>query len=192
VPVATHVAVDDAECVSGAERVGCLHQDAAGFLRWQALAALETRRERFTIHVCHDEVDEAVGAFADGVNRHDVRMRQPRRGFRLSQKPDADLFTERELGWQDLHRHFALEALVARVVDHAHATAADFPLECERGAKGRAQPLGQKIAHAPKKIVFARLVGSGAPLWRRFLERTCRKGRFSMAWTVHSTSQTSC
>ncbi|OLB67215.1 MAG: hypothetical protein AUI09_04070 [Gemmatimonadetes bacterium 13_2_20CM_2_66_5] len=72
--VGLDVAMDDAEGVSGAEGVRRFHHDASGFFRWQPLAAFEARRERFTIHVSHDEVDEPVGALADGVNRNDVRV----------------------------------------------------------------------------------------------------------------------
>ena len=89
--------MDDAEGMAGAKSVGGFHHDSAGFFRWESLAALQARRERLTIHVCHDEIDEPVGTFPDRVDRHDVRMRQPGGGFRLAQEPDADFLAKREL-----------------------------------------------------------------------------------------------
>ena len=77
------------------------------------------------------EVHEPVGTFADGMDRHDVRVRQTRRGLRLAEEPHADFLAERELRRQDLDGHFPLESLVARVVDDAHAAAADLAFERE-------------------------------------------------------------
>src|SRR5437879_12365486 len=94
--------MDDADGVSVADSFRRFHHDASGFFRWQPLAAFEARRERFTIHVSHDEVDEPVGALADGVNRNDVRGWKAggRSGF--PPKPYADLLAKREVRSQHL------------------------------------------------------------------------------------------
>src|SRR5258705_9079381 len=86
--------MDDAEGMSGAECVRCFHQDAPGFFRWQSLAALETRRERFTVHIGHHEVHESLGTFSDGMNRDDMRVGQAGGRFRPPEETHADFPTE--------------------------------------------------------------------------------------------------
>src|SRR5919197_4138249 len=142
------VAVDDPERMSRAERVGCFHHDTSGFLGWESLAALQARRERFTIYVGHDKVDEPVGTLANGVDWHDMRVRQPCGRFSLAQKPYPNLLTERELRREHLDCHAPLEPLIARVIDNAHAAAADLSFQRKRRAKGLGQPLRQRIVHA--------------------------------------------
>src|SRR5258705_7270303 len=89
--------MDDAEGMSGAECVRCFHQDAPGFFRWQSLAALETRRERFTVHIGHHEVHESLGTFTDGMNRDDVRVGQAGGRFLLPEETHAEFPTGPEL-----------------------------------------------------------------------------------------------
>src|ERR1051326_4048631 len=172
-----------------------------GFFGWQSLGALETRRDRFTVHVSHDEIDERVGSLTDRVNRHDVRMRETRGGFGFTQKAYADFFPERQLGRQHLHRDAPLQPLVARMVHDPHAPSPDFTLERKRGPEGLTQALRQRIVHADSESIsglrfsrypaglqplLARRLGRRAPVWRRFVERCCRERRFLMAWSVHS------
>src|SRR2546425_12042256 len=123
--------MDDAEGVSGTECVCRFHQDAPGFFRWQSLAALETRRERLTVHIGHHEVHESFGTFADRMNRDDVRVGQTRGRFRLPEETNADFLTERELGRGHLDSHRPLEPLSAGMITDAHAAAADLPVERE-------------------------------------------------------------
>src|SRR2546430_12483591 len=47
----------------------------------------------FRSHESHDEVDEPVGRFAHGVNRHDMRVRQPRRGLCFAQEARSEEHT---------------------------------------------------------------------------------------------------
>ncbi len=181
--------MDDSKGVPRTECVGGLHHDASGFFRRQSLAAFEARRERFTIHIGHHEVHESLGTFADGMNRDDVRMGQAGSGLCFAQEADADLLPERQLGREHLDCHRPLEPLIAGMIDDAHAAAADLPFEREGGSKGLTQPLRQQIGHAVLQSIRAlrfsrnqaalqhghkRRVGSRAPLWRRFPERTCR------------------
>jgi hypothetical protein len=127
--VGLHVTVDDADRVRGAQGVRGLDHDAADLFGGQVAAALEALRDGLAVHVRHHEIDEPVGALADRVDRHDVRMRQARRRLRLAQEPQADLLPERELRRQDLDGHAALEALIVGVIHHAHPAAADLALE---------------------------------------------------------------
>src|ERR1043165_5695308 len=99
------------------------------------------RRERFTGHVGHDEIDEPVGSLTDRVNRHDVRMRETRGGFGFTQKAYTDFFPERQLRRQHLHRDAPLQPLVARMVHDPHAPSPDFTLERKRGPEGLTQAL---------------------------------------------------
>src|SRR5437870_10731450 len=133
------VAMDDADRVRGAQRVGGLDHDAARLLRRQPATALEPGRERLPVDIRHHEVDEAVRTFADAMNRHDVRVGELSGGLRLAQEPDADLLAEGELGREHLDGHLALQALVPRLIHHAHPAAADLP----RDRVGAAQRLAQ-------------------------------------------------
>ena len=63
------------------------------------------------------------------MNGDDVRMGQTRSGFRFPQETYANFLTERELRREHLYRHRALEPLIAGMIDHTHAAAADFPVE---------------------------------------------------------------
>src|SRR5438477_67637 len=125
----------------GAESVRRFHHDAPGFFRWQSLAALEARRERFTIHICHDEVDEPVGTFADGVDWNDVGMGKPGGRLRFAEEADANFFAERQLRRQDLDRDAAFQPLVPGTIHDAHAAAPDLSFESVRRAEGLTEPL---------------------------------------------------
>ena len=175
------VAMDDAEGVPGAQCVRRFHHDAPGFLWWQSLAAFEARRERFTIHIRHDEVHESVGTFADGMNRHDVRVREAGRRFRLPQEAHADLLTEGQLGREHLDCHRPLEPLIAGVIDDAHAAAADLPVEREGGPQGLTQPLRQRIVHAVLQSIRALRFSRNHPALQHSLGASCWQSRAALA-----------
>ena len=137
--VGLHVAVDDADGVGGAQGIRRLGQDAPHFLRREAAPALEARRQRLAVHVGHDEVHDPVRPFADGVNRHDVGVGEPRRRFGFAEEPRPDAFLERQLRRQYLDCHAALQALVAGVIDDPHAAAPDLPLDGVAGPEGLGQ-----------------------------------------------------
>src|SRR5437870_12315002 len=139
------VAMDDADRVRGAQRVGGLDHDAARLLRRQPATALEPGRERLPVDVRHHEVDEAVRPFADAVDRDNVRVGQPGGGLRLAQEPDADLLAEGELRREHLDGHLAFQALVSRLVHDAHPAAADLPFDRIGAAQRLAQAGHQRI-----------------------------------------------
>jgi hypothetical protein len=122
------VAVDHADGVGGAQRVGGLRHDPADLVGGEAAAALEPARHRFPVHVPHDEVHQA-GAFADGVDGNDVRVGEASRRLGFAGEPLADVALEGELGREDLDCDPALEPLVTRPVDHAHSAPPDLPLQ---------------------------------------------------------------
>jgi len=139
--------------MSGAERVRRFHHDAAGFLRRQSLAAFETRRERLTVHIRHDEVDEPVGTFADGVDWNDVGMGKPGSGLGFAKESDTDFLAKGELRRQNLHRHATFQPLVPGAIHDPHAAAPDLSFKRERGTKGLTQPLRQRIVHADSRSI---------------------------------------
>ena len=63
------------------------------------------------------------------VDRHDVRMGQPSGRLRLALEPLADVLLEGELRGQHLDGDAALQPLVARAVNDAHAAATDLPFD---------------------------------------------------------------
>jgi hypothetical protein len=64
----------------------------------------------------------------DGVDRHDVWMRQTRRRARFSHEPIAQLGTRGELGRQQLDRHRSIEQHFAREIDDSHPAASELAL----------------------------------------------------------------
>src|SRR5580693_6880057 len=85
-----------------------------------------------TLQVLHGDIRQAA-LFTDIVNRHDVRMIEPARGFsfakearsRLDQLSIAELAAKRD----GFDRHHAIYRGIASEINHSHCAAADFPLE---------------------------------------------------------------
>ena len=153
------VAVNDAESVRGAERVGGFHEDAARFLRGQASPALQPLGQRLTVDEGHHEVDEAVRAFTHRVDRHDVRVRYPRGRLRFAQEADPDLLPEGQLGRQHFDGHLPLEPLVPGVIDHSHSAPADFAFDgiggTERLGQAAAQRAVGSLGHTRSSVMSA-------------------------------------
>src|SRR2546430_12024107 len=126
--VGLHVAMDDPKRVRGPERVGGLLHDAARLVRGQPAAPLELGAERLAVHVGHHEVDQPVRALADRVDRHDMRVRQPRRRLGLAHKAEPDLLPERELRREYLDGDLALKQLDAGAEDYTHPAPAGISL----------------------------------------------------------------
>ena len=120
--------MDDAAHVRVVERVGDLAHDPAYFVDRLARLVGEERGEIPPRHEGHDEIGDPL-ALADVVNRHDVRMRELRRGLRLTREAPADGWIVGQLGGQYLDRDDPVEAEVARAVDDGHPAASDLPLE---------------------------------------------------------------
>jgi len=120
--------MNDSERVGGAERVGGLRHDAAGFFDRELAPPPDPSGDRFAVDIAHDEVDQAF-ALADCMDGNDVRMRQPRGGLSFAGEPGPDVALESELGRQHLDGDSALESLVARAIDDAHAAPTDLAFE---------------------------------------------------------------
>ncbi len=141
--VGLHVAMDDSERVRGSQRVGGLLHDPSRLLRRQPTAPLELRAQRFAVHKGHHEVDQPVRAFPDGVDRHDMRVGQPRRRLGLAHEAQPDLLSEREFRREHFDGHLALQTLVAGIENDAHAAPADLAFERVGVAERLAQAGGE-------------------------------------------------
>ncbi|KZE92045.1 hypothetical protein AVP42_02901 [Agromyces sp. NDB4Y10] len=123
-----HVAVHDAPAVRGGECRADLGADARGLLRREGAVLLQQRRQRRRLDELHDDARLAL-VLDDVEHRHGVRMVQAGADPRLAHGPLggdlAFLVGELRLGAQQLQGDGALEALVPRVPDDAHAAAAD-------------------------------------------------------------------
>ena len=69
-------------------------------------------------------------------------MLEPCGRLSFTGESDANLFAEREVGWEYLDRHPALQLEVAGAIDDAHAAAADFPFDLVRTGEDVGQPGG--------------------------------------------------
>ena len=72
---------------------------------------------------------EMSGALAYVVDRDDMGVRQAGCRLCLASEALSDFLLESQLGWQHLDGHTPMQALIARAIDHAHSTAADFALD---------------------------------------------------------------
>jgi hypothetical protein len=63
------------------------------------------------------------------VHRHDVRVLEGHREFRLSDEAGAEALVERKVGRHELQRHRALQSQVVGTVDDAHAAPPDQLLD---------------------------------------------------------------
>ena len=103
------------------------------------------------VDVRHHEVRDAR-PFTHVVDRHDVRMGQLRRRLRLAREPQPNGGVIRELRWQHLDRHRAVEAIVASAVDDGHAAATDFAFDMVLVAERSDGSVVERIAHSPRCV----------------------------------------
>ena len=126
--VGLDVAVHDAAAVGVGQRVRHVLQHAHGVARAERSGARDPVGEAFSLDVGHCEGEQVV-AFLHRVHGHDVGVREARGQAGLAQEP----FAERLLGGVFRGKHLegdeAVEAEFARVIDRAHATAAEFALD---------------------------------------------------------------
>ena len=117
--------MDDALTVRRGERVEhSLPQPEHGSGAERAIR--ELLGERPALHILHGVVREPIG-HACVVHRHDVGVGEPGEQLRFAHEP-LDGILGRELGADDLDRHQAVEAEIAREHDDAHATCAERAL----------------------------------------------------------------
>ena len=129
--VGLHVAMNDALRVGGGERVSRLLHHSSRFFDGEPAAPLEPQRQRLAVHVAHDEVDQVI-LVADGMDRNDIGMGQPRRRLGFAQKALADVGAEGEFGRENLDRDGALQPLVARGTRRPCRRGRSHPRSCRR------------------------------------------------------------
>src|SRR4051812_35831740 len=138
------VTMHDALRVGVCESPGDFAEDSRRVGRRERTTSSDALGERFAIDVRHDVEDELVD-LVDGVNRHDVGMRETRRRARLPEEPIAKTFLSRQLGRQELDRDGAVEANFSGEVDDTHAAAAELSLERISADDGRLEREKQSV-----------------------------------------------
>ena len=164
----------DAAAVRGGQRVGdlraVLERLVEAQARWQRLAGRPSPRhppdQGFTFEVLHHEVvDAPVGP--DVEQRADVAVTQRRGGAGFGFQPPPAIRVGRGIGRQDLQRHRAAQARVARPVDLAHPADGDEAIDLERAEATAVREARRR--HAGR---VAEGIGCGLP--RRRLEQALR------------------
>ena len=136
------IAVHDAALVSGRERPGDVGGNCHRARRVDASRRdLVAQRAPFQV-LGGDE--ELIADFFERVDRCDRRVRQRRRGARFLPQARMHARIAKQVRRQRLQRHRPVQPRVVRQVDHAHAAAADDPLDavgadlragCEQGRR---------------------------------------------------------
>ena len=116
----------DAAAVRALERVRQLGENPVHLRSRDASLETQPLGERRAADVAHDEVPDPAH-LAEGVQRHDARMRELRGDPRLAPEPLATSVRLGQLGAQHLDRDEALERALAREIDGAHAALAERP-----------------------------------------------------------------
>ena len=122
------VAVDHALRVRVGERPRDFPHHPRHFARWQRAARCDPLRERSPIDVRHHDEDEAVDLL-DGVNRDDVRMREPGGSTRLAHEPFAEVRVVGELRRQELDGNLTIEPHLACEVHDSHSAPAELAVK---------------------------------------------------------------
>jgi hypothetical protein len=114
--------VDDAGAVRGRESVGDLRRVGQDFAEWQ-LAARKAARERFPVHVFHDEEIDVI--LPPNVEQGtDVRMRERGDSSGLTLEALTRAGVGGQVARENLESHRAIQPHVACLVDLAHAAGA--------------------------------------------------------------------
>ena len=121
--VGLDVAMHDAGRVRRCQRRGGLDGDLENLAQRQ-LATLQALAQRFAFDQLRDDVARLV-VIADFVNGQDVRVVQRRRRARLLQEAGDALGIGTQALEQELDRHRPAERRIVRLVDLAHAAAAE-------------------------------------------------------------------
>ena len=137
------------------QRVGHFAQNA-NRVGDRQLALRQPSAERFSVHVGHHVIEEAVG-LARVVERQDVRVLQAGGHLDLAEEP---VRAERggEVGTEDLHRHLAVVLEVLGEVHRRHAALTQLALEAIAVGEGGHQAIEQlgHAVHAPFGRTVAR------------------------------------
>ena len=122
-----HVAVDEPRAVGGVERGRNVREQDEHALRLE-LAALGEPLQVGSLHEPHRH-EEARLALARLVDGNDVRMLERRLQHRLAPEALAEAGVGAQGRREDLERNDAVERELRRLVDRAHATGAEPPLD---------------------------------------------------------------
>ena len=114
--------------VGVAKRPGDLAQQPLPFVRRQRAATTHPCPQRLPIDQGHHQKWPGALGF-DGVDRHDVRVRQPGRRAGLVQEAGARGRIGREVGVQKLDGDRTVQFDVTRQIDRAHAASPELALE---------------------------------------------------------------
>ena len=117
------IAMDHAAVVRGGERLGGLDADAVDLVRRQRSAA-DSGAKVFALHVLHHDERRAV-MLQDFVDGADERVIERRGGPRFAKKTAPGLVGVQQLGRNRFQHDDAIEALVVRREDAAHAALPD-------------------------------------------------------------------
>ena len=118
------IAVNQLMPVRMGQRIGHLARDAERLVHGQLPLPPQAVAEGLALDIRHHVVEEPV-RLARIVERHDVRVPQPRRDPDLPQEPLGPE-RRRQLGPQHLHRHRPPVPRVLRQVDHRHPARAQL------------------------------------------------------------------
>ncbi len=122
------VAVDQAGGVRGGQPAAGLHEDVDDIA--EAALALGPPGGKVAARDPLHGHEDLIADGADVVDGDDVGVRQARRGLRLAQQARA-CARRRGVGPQQLEREHAVQLRIVRLVDHAHAAAAELPDDAE-------------------------------------------------------------
>ena len=113
------VSVHDARLVGHRQRLGGLPHDRYAPRRGQESLSPDHLLQRFPFDVLHGEEVDVV-FLSDGVDLHDVRVVELRRGLRLALEALDERGILRQLAADHLERHDAVERHLVRLVDGRH------------------------------------------------------------------------
>ena len=142
------VPVHEPGLVGGAERRRRLADDLERLVGGQAPPPLDPRLERLAVHPLHHDVGDAA-VLADLVDGDDARVLELGRAAGLGQDllAHGGAVGARAAGVDELDRHGAVEGDVARLIDPAHAAAADQRLETAGAERGSNEGIGLGRGH---------------------------------------------
>jgi hypothetical protein len=130
------------------------------------MARLDRLAEVHAVHVFHEEVEQAVGGLAKVMHADDMRMAQPCQGAGLAGEALGEGRVAAGLRRQDLHRNQAVQTLLPRLVDRAHAAAAEKFDNLQLRELGR-KFLDRRRNEAGRRRGGRGLRGRGSPIGRR-------------------------
>jgi hypothetical protein len=130
------VAVDYPAAVGVGDGACQFHQEFGRLGRRERPAAPDSLGQGAAGEVLHGQVGVAAG-LAEREHPHDVRVLQRRDRLRLDQESRAQRRVGEGSGDEHLQRHGPVEADLRRLVDDAHAAAAQFALDLEARHGGR-------------------------------------------------------